>query len=156
MKQPPLRWPALFFQQVEVRPKKQINKPGFIPNHMVAPAEKRFINKYYYDGERAKWYLVLDCRVSNGVLNTWTLREVDPATGKPIGYVRKTDHPLWANKFADRPFDVNNPESDREWFGNLYKEIDIDMMYATYVARRKITNSYEALVYLNLGGTRDS
>lgn len=67
---------------------------GFPPEKLTAPAALRYIGCFYYCAYWKQWDEILDVS-STG---EWTVREVGTDT------IRKHRTPLWANRFADKPF----------------------------------------------------
>jgi hypothetical protein len=73
---------------------------GFPPERLTAPTHGRYVGKYYYCDYWREWDLVT--RV-DGMY--WYVRESD-LNGNPTTPERRHCTPLWANRFADKPFEV--------------------------------------------------
>lgn len=134
---------------------------GFPPNNLVAPADHRYKNKYYWDVARDQWLLIVDCKQDHGI-NTWAVQAVDKFDGCPVGHVERFTTDLWANRFADRPFDLRMPYTltERDWFTAIVQGcsatyaprsmLAVPALYNTYLERRKLMSSYDALIRVGL------
>lgn len=126
---------------------------GLPSAHLVAMADRRYLHRYYYDAASEVWSVVIDCKIVNG-MNHWAMRSVMTDDGLPVGHVRKVTTDLWANRFADRPFDVEKTQEEFVWFcalANLrYASKNAKMLYGSYLERRKISSSFEALVRIGI------
>ena len=71
----------------------QLNS-GFPPKKLTAPLSKRYVGLFYYGAYWRKWDEILFVDSSG-----WTVREVG------TNVIRHYNTPLWANRFADQPFE---------------------------------------------------
>lgn len=130
---------------------------GFPPPMQVAIANTWHINKYYFEASENQWYVVIDAKIEKKI-SKWVMRPVDTEDGRPIGDERFTSVDLWADRFSDRPFDVNaylrgGLEDTFEWFKNFVagKDIVVQLeMFDGYEDRLRYCTSFEALVRLGL------
>lgn len=130
---------------------------GFPPPMLVAVSNTWHINKYYYEASESQWYVVVDSKLEKKI-SKWIMRPVDAEDGRPIGDERFTSVDLWADRFADRPFDVNaylanNLPETFEWFKAFAPNKDIVVqleMFDGYEERLRYCSSFEALVRLGL------
>ena len=131
----------------------QLNLPvlDLLPE-LIATADKRYINTYYYSGE--SWYLVKNAKRIDEY-NIWHLRKVD-LDGKPLESTKITSVDLKANMFADRPFIED--ESEIQWFANMVSastsfEVTADTVlakYEEYLLKRRHCCSYDSLIRIGL------
>jgi hypothetical protein len=132
---------------------------GFPSGNQIAVADSRYVNRYYYDAASCTWYLVVEAQLIDGI-NNWLVRAVDVEDGRPIGQLKKHTHDLWADRFADRPFDVQKflagrLESTFDWFKATFCSHETDVakvhkLYESYVYRLRFCSSFEAVVRLGL------
>lgn len=130
---------------------------SFPPMHMVAQANSWHVNKYYYQASENQWYLVESANMRNKI-STFVMRPVDEEDGRPIGDRVSTSGDLWADRFADRPFNVRaamngNLENTEEWFMGLVANKDVFQqleLYDAYCNRLRHCSSFEALVRLGI------
>ena len=73
---------------------------GFPPQHRTAPNHKRFEGLYYYCAYWGHWDEVI--RVDK---TEWFVQKVD-IYGSPIERVRSHRTPMWAGRFANKPFKI--------------------------------------------------
>lgn len=126
---------------------------GFPPPMTVAVANTWHINKYYYEATEDRWYVVVNA-YNEKKISKWVMRPVDE-DGRPVGDERFTSVDLWADRFADRPFDVTVrkvPETF-DWFKNFVAGRDIVAqleLFDGYEYRLRYCSSFDALVRLGL------
>lgn len=130
---------------------------SFPPTTMIAVANSWHVNKYYYEASEDRWYVIEGASNSNKV-SKWIMRPV-AEHGKPNGVTRSTSVDLWADRFADRPFNVRESlngkiEETFEWFTRNFvrgKDIACQLeMYEAYQSRLRYSSSYESLLRLGL------
>ena len=74
---------------------KFVLQTGYPPERKTAPLHRRYVGMFYYSDYFRKWDEVL------GVTEReWIVREVGSDR------VRRHCTPLWADRFADQPFEV--------------------------------------------------
>lgn len=136
------------------KPETQILDVGFPPPMSVAVANTWHINKYYYEATEDRWYVILNAHTEKKI-SKWVMRAVDAEEGRPIGEERFTSVDLWADRFADRPFDVSSSEVQEtfDWFKNFVAGRDVVAqleMFDSYEYRLRYCSSFDALVRLGL------
>ena len=133
---------------------------GFPPPNLVAVADKRYVNRYHYNAATDEWMLIVDAQLIDGISH-WAMRLADPEDGRPIGQVQKHTLDIWANRFADRPFDVRAFVE-----GKMPTDLFVDWrqtfcprsmraekareLFDSYLARLNYCSSFDALVRLGL------
>lgn len=130
---------------------------SFPPNHMVAQANSWHVNRYYYQAAENQWYVV-ESAVMRNRISTFILRAVDEEDGRPVGMQVTTSGDLWADRFADRPFNVREFLNGRlppteDWFKSLVANRDVFQqleLYDKYNDRLRYCSSFEALVRLGI------
>lgn len=137
--------------------KKPALEAGFPPPNLVAIADKRYINRYHYNATTDAWVVIVDAQHVDGISH-WAVRVVDE-DGRPIGQLQKHTLDIWANRFADHPFDVTR--ADLIWKRPLYDTFkqtfctDVDdakarELFDSYLARLSYCSAFDALVRLGL------
>lgn len=136
-----------------------MNNNSIPPKDKVAVANRRHVNRYYHDPALNQWYLVQHCTLTPTGTSEWKLLEVEwQMEGRPVSKDPvKVTKELWANRFADRPFDVTTtPDPDvLFWFQTLAinkgvpKEV-VATMFVAYKERTQTDSSFNALVRLGL------
>lgn len=124
-------------------------EPGFPPIFKTAVADARYVHRYNYSTRHQGWIIITGARIQCDT-SVWSFRLVEPVFGMPIGEIITTNLDLWADRFANRPFDIESPvEDQRVWFGRLCgpnrSRNRIDEMYETYVDYLQHSSSYSAL-----------
>jgi hypothetical protein len=130
---------------------------SFPPMHNVAQANTWHINKYYYQASENQWYVVEGANTKNKI-STFVMRPVDEEDGRPIGERVSTSGDLWADRFADRPFNVRKflrgqLPTIEEWFNTLVADKDVFQqleLFEGYESRLRYCSSFEALVRLGI------
>lgn len=130
---------------------------GFPPPTSVAVVNTWHINKYYYEASEDQWYIVVDAKIEKKI-SKWVMRPVDEEDGRPVGDERFTSVDLWADRFADRPFNVQSflngeIEDTFDWFKSFVSNRDVVAqleMFDGYEERLRYCSSFEALVRLGL------
>lgn len=122
---------------------------GFPPRFKTAVADARYVHRYNYSTRHQGWIIIVGAQLQ-GYSSIWSFRLVEPIYGAPIGDIITTNLDLWADRFANRPFDIESPvEDQRAWFGRLCgpnrSRNRIDEMYETYVEYLQHSSSYSAL-----------
>lgn len=134
---------------------------GFPPRNLTAEADARYIGRYNYSTHHGGWILILGAKRHEHT-NLWTLRAAEEDFGAPMGpTVENVALDLWADRFADRPFDISKPTPDlKTWFEHVLAkcelfpmeiefdmllEAEFDMLLKAYQERITYCSSYDAL-----------
>ncbi len=122
----------------------------FPPKLKAAAADVRYVHRYNYSTQYQGWILIAEAQAIFGV-NHWSFFLVDPVYGAPIGDIKKSTADLWSDRFADRPFPIDEPVEDQYvWFQRIARPFyttqkDLDNLFAAYRERLAYCSSYEAL-----------
>jgi hypothetical protein len=130
---------------------------SFPEMHNVAQANSWHVNKYYYQASENQWYLVEEAFTRNRI-STFVMRAADEEDGRPVGERVNSSGDLWADRFADRPFNVRafmngTLPSTEEWFRNFVSRKDVFQqleMFEAYQGRLRHCSSFEALARLGI------